>query len=100
MARQRAPMMAGGPRGIRPRMPNGMQNVQNRPQQPGGMVKRTPEQIQALQAKRKRMDVLLPNKNEDPDCQVVALLPKNTDDGLPQIQSIQVHTYCKLSTQC
>lgn len=82
-------MMAGAPRGMRPRMPNGMQNMGSRLQQPG-MAKRTPEQVQALQAKRKRMDVLLPNKNEDSDCQVVALLPKNADDGLPQIQSIQV----------
>lgn len=91
MHRQRTPMvrprtiMPAGARGPRPRMnapaPSG-QNVGPR------MVKRSPEQIQALQAKRKRMDVLVPDKHDDADCEVIAVQPKNT--GLPQIQSIQV----------
>ncbi|XP_018561778.1 bromodomain-containing protein 4-like isoform X2 [Anoplophora glabripennis] len=89
MARQRPPMMR--PRGagmtavrsIRPRMgtpQNGM-----RQQQP---VKRTPEQVQALQAKKKKFDLLTPDKDDD-DCQVICMQPKNTDGGLPQIESVQ-----------
>jgi hypothetical protein len=90
MARQRAPMVrprGGGMtavRSIRPRMPMN-QNGQIRQQ----AVKRTPEQIQALQAKKKRFDVLTPDK-DDEDCQVICMQPKNTDGGLPQIQSVQV----------
>jgi hypothetical protein len=89
MARQRAPMVrprGGGMtavRSIRPRMPMN-QNGQIRQQ----AVKRTPEQIQALQAKKKRFDVLTPDK-DDEDCQVICMQPKNTDGGLPQIQSVQ-----------
>lgn len=90
--RPRAPMT--NIRGPRPRMPmpNSVQQAQNPQQQ--RMVKRTAEQIQALQ-KRKRVDVLLPDKNEDPDCQVVCMQPKNT--GLPQIQSVQVRNRIKES---
>ncbi|RZC37745.1 uncharacterized protein BDFB_003575 [Asbolus verrucosus] len=88
MVRQRAPMVRprGGMtavRSIRPRMPLN-QNGQIRPQQ----VKRTPEQMQTLQAKKKRFDVLTPDK-DDEDCQVICMQPKNTDGGLPQIQSVQ-----------
>lgn len=71
-------------RSVRPRMPVN-QNGQLR--QP--LVKRTPEQIQALQAKKKRLDVLTPDK-DDEDCQVICMQPKNTDGGLPQISSVQV----------
>ncbi|XP_063907981.1 protein piccolo-like isoform X1 [Zophobas morio] len=89
MPRQRAPMVrprGGGMtavRSVRPRMPVN-QNGQLR--QP--LVKRTPEQIQALQAKKKRLDVLTPDK-DDEDCQVICMQPKNTDGGLPQISSVQ-----------
>lgn len=90
MARQRAPMMR--PRGagmtavrsIRPRMGTPQNGL--RQQQP---VKRTPEQIQALQAKKKKFDLLAPDKDDD-DCQVICMQPKNTDGGLPQIESVQV----------
>lgn len=95
--RQRAPVprprggMVGVRAPMRPRM-QGANNAsamhaQNNPQR---LIKRSPEQIQALQAKRKKMDVLVPDKNDDPDCQVICTQPKNTDGGLPQIQSVQV----------
>lgn len=88
--RQRAPMVrprGGGMtavRSARPRMP---MNQNGNVRQP--TVKRSPEQIQALQAKKKRFDVLTPDK-DDEDCQVICMQPKNTDGGLPQIQSVQV----------
>ncbi|KAK9737118.1 FKBP-type peptidyl-prolyl cis-trans isomerase [Popillia japonica] len=92
MPRQRAPMVRprGAPpvavRGPRPRMsPPNTPNGQN--QQGPRMIKRSPEQIAALQAKRKRMDVFVPDKHDDADCEVIAVQPKNT--GLPQIQSVQ-----------
>lgn len=103
-ARQRAPMMRprGGMaiRSPRPRMtvPQNGQMMQNSPGQKV-VVKRTAEQIQAMQIKRKRMDLLVPDKHDDADCQVIAVQPKNT--GLPQIQSIQVrfpHTLNKIKT--
>lgn len=82
--RPRVPMT--NVRGPRPRMPvANAQPVQNSQQR---MVKRNAEQMPPLQSKRKKVDVLLPDKNEDPDCQVVCTQPKNT--GLPQIQSVQV----------
>lgn len=93
ITRQRAPMMRprGGMavRGPRPRMsaPQNGQMMQNSQGQKV-VVKRTAEQIQAMQIKRKRMDLLVPDKHDDADCQVIAVQPKNT--GLPQIQSIQV----------
>lgn len=96
--RQRAPMPRprGGMVGVRAPMRPRMQAPQNASQmQPQNNqqrpVKRTPEQIQALQAKRKKMDILVPDKNDDPDCQVICTQPKNTDGGLPQIQSVQVN---------
>lgn len=52
------------------------------------LVKRHPEQMHNLHAKRKRMDILMPNKNDDADCQLISVQPKNS--GLPQIQSVQV----------
>ncbi|KYB26844.1 titin isoform X1 [Tribolium castaneum] len=88
MVRQRAPMVrprGGGMtavRSIRPRMPVQNGHVRHPP------VKRTQEQIQALQAKKKRLDVLTPDK-DDEDCQVICMQPKNTDGGLPQIESVQ-----------
>lgn len=78
-------------RGPRPRMPIASAHQQQNNQQ--RMVKRSADQIQALQAKRKKVDVLLPDKNEDPDCQVVCTQPKNT--GLPQIQSVQVCVFIR-----
>lgn len=91
MPRQRAPMIR--PRGagmtavrsIRPRMATPQNGL--RPQQ--SPVKRTPEQMQALQAKKKKFDLLTPDKDDD-DCQVICMQPKNTDGGLPQIESVQV----------
>lgn len=93
MPRQRAPMVrsrAPGPggvsalRSVRPRMPSSPNGVrsQNSP------VKRTPEQMQQIQAKKKRFDLLTPDKDDD-DCQVICMQPKNTDGGLPQIESVQ-----------
>ncbi|KAG5879531.1 hypothetical protein JTB14_029896 [Gonioctena quinquepunctata] len=91
LTRQRAPMMR--PRGatgmtavrtVRPRMPNAPNGMRSQ-QSP---VKRTPEQIQQLQAKKKRFDMLTPDKDDD-DCQVICMQPKNTDGGLPQIESVQ-----------
>ncbi|XP_017773618.1 PREDICTED: altered inheritance of mitochondria protein 3-like isoform X2 [Nicrophorus vespilloides] len=90
--RQRAPMSRGrggglmpGIRGPRARMPlpNGAVMTQNGPR----MMKRSPDIVQNMQAKRKKIDVLVPDKHDDADCQVIAVQPKNT--GLPQIQSIQ-----------
>ncbi|CAH0551198.1 unnamed protein product [Brassicogethes aeneus] len=92
--RQRAPMMRPrgaapigpqGPRGVRPRM-GVPQNGQVRPH--NSPVKRTPEQMAQLQAKKKRLDLLTPDKDDD-DCQVISIQPKNTDGGLPQIESVQ-----------
>ncbi|XP_045461294.1 AT-rich interactive domain-containing protein 1A-like isoform X2 [Harmonia axyridis] len=92
-SRQRAPMTRprGGQmstlRGVRPRFPNGPTNTQYRN---GGPMKRPPDQIkqeQNIQAKKKRFDVLTPDK-DDEDCQVICMQPKNTD-GLPQIESVQ-----------
>lgn len=38
-------------------------------------------------AKQRRMDVLLPDRNEDADCHVIAQQKRN--DGVPVIQNIQ-----------
>lgn len=38
-------------------------------------------------AKQRRMDVLLPDRNEDADCHVIAQQKRN--DGLPVIQNVQ-----------
>ncbi|KAL3287765.1 hypothetical protein HHI36_002227 [Cryptolaemus montrouzieri] len=91
--RQRAPLTrprGAGPmtavRSVRPRMPNGPTNTQFRP----SPIKRSPEQIkqeQNVHIKKKRFDVLTPDKDDD-DCQVICMQPKNTD-GLPQIESVQ-----------
>lgn len=81
-----------GLRGVRPRLPNGPMNNQFRG---AGPVKRPTEQIkqeQQIQTKKKRFDLLTPDKDDD-DCQVICMQPKNTD-GLPQIESVQVS--CKL----
>ncbi|KRT84692.1 zinc finger protein [Oryctes borbonicus] len=92
MPRQRAPMIR--PRGAPPITVRGQRPRMSPPSTPGGqnqqgprMIKRSPEQMQALQAKRKRMDVFVPDKHDDADCEVIAVQPKNT--GLPQIQSVQ-----------
>lgn len=45
--------------------------------------------MQQMQAKKKRFDMLTPDKDDD-DCQVICMQPKNTDGGLPQIESVQV----------
>lgn len=37
--------------------------------------------------KQRRMDVLLPDRNEDPDCHVIAQQKRN--DGVPVIQNVQ-----------
>lgn len=95
--RARAPLVR--PRGagmtavrtVRPRMPNAPNGV--RPQT--SPVKRTPEQIQQMQAKKKKFDLLTPDKDDD-DCQVICMQPKNTDGGLPQIESVQVLGIFKL----
>lgn len=92
MARQRAPMVrprvpgAGmtAVRTVRPRMTNPPNGV--RPQ--NSPVKRTPDQTQQIQAKKKKFDLLTPDKDDD-DCQVICMQPKNTDGGLPQIESVQ-----------
>lgn len=92
MARQRAPMVrprvpgAGmtAVRTVRPRMPNPPNGI--RPQ--SSPVKRAPEQNQQMQAKKKKFDLLTPDKDDD-DCQVICMQPKNTDGGLPQIESVQ-----------
>lgn len=93
--RHRAPMQRPmGIRGPRPKMLNSMnpqnnQMVQNSQGQKV-IMKRASDQLQNIAAKRKRMDLLMPDKNDDADCQVIAMQPKNT--GLPQIQSVQVIT--------
>lgn len=73
--------------GIRPRMP-GPPNGVRQQQSP---VKRSPEQIQQMQAKKKKFDLLAPDKDDD-DCQVICMQPKNTD-GLPQIESVSVSVH-------
>lgn len=90
--RPRAPMVrprgAGGPpirSALRPRM--GAPQNGPRPTNQASPVKRTPEQNNAL-SKRKKLDVLTPDKDDD-DCQVICMQPKNTDGGLPQIESVQ-----------
>jgi len=40
-----------------------------------------------VSAKQRRMDVLLPDRNEDADCHVIAQQKRN--DGLPVIQNVQ-----------
>ncbi|XP_044745399.1 transcription factor SFL2-like [Coccinella septempunctata] len=91
--RQRAPMPRprGGPmsgmRGVRPRMPNGPTNTQFRNANPMKRPQDAIKQEQNMQAKKKRFDVLTPDKDDD-DCQVICMQPKNTD-GLPQIESVQ-----------
>lgn len=53
------------------------------------LVKRPSDQMHGShQPKRKRMDILMPNKNDDADCQLISVQPKNS--GLPQIQNVQV----------
>nr|XP_023013926.1 activating signal cointegrator 1 complex subunit 2 homolog [Leptinotarsa decemlineata] len=91
LTRQRAPMMRPRSgvgmtalRTVRPRMPNAPNGIRQQP----SPVKRTPEQMQQLQAKKKRFDMLTPDKDDD-DCQVICMQPKNTDGGLPQIESVQ-----------
>lgn len=92
MARHRAPMVrprapgvgVSAVRTVRPRMPNPPNGI--RPQ--NSPVKRTPEQTQQMQAKKKKFDLLTPDKDDD-DCQVICMQPKNTDGGLPQIESVQ-----------
>lgn len=69
---------------MRPRM-NGPQNM--RPGNQASPIKRDPGGG-ALQAKRRKVDVLTPSDKDDDDCQVICMQPKNT--GLPQIESIQV----------
>lgn len=73
--------------------------AQNNAQGQQRIIKRTPEQVQNMQAKKKRMDVLVPDKNDDADCQVIAVQPKNTDGGLPQIQSVQVSEISNLDNE-
>lgn len=45
------------------------------------------QQMQMQAAKLRRMDVLLPDRNEDADCHVIAQQKRN--DGLPVIQNVQ-----------
>ncbi|VEN35321.1 unnamed protein product [Callosobruchus maculatus] len=101
MARQRAPMgvrpRMGGPggpggmvrpgAGVRPRGPTPANGIRPTGQSP---VKRPPQpNSQAdMQNKKKRFDLLTPDK-DDEDCQVICMQPKNTDGGLPQIESVQ-----------
>lgn len=91
VTRPRAPMVR--PRGatgmtavrsVRPRM----STPQNGVRPLTSPVKRNPEQMQQMQAKKKRFDMLTPDKDDD-DCQVICMQPKNTDGGLPQIESVQ-----------
>ncbi|XP_072387679.1 uncharacterized protein [Diabrotica undecimpunctata] len=70
-------------RSVRPRMTTPQNNI--RPQ--NSPVKRTPEQAQQMQTKKKKFDLLTPDKDDD-DCQVICMQPKNTDGGLPQIESV------------
>lgn len=72
-------------RSVRPRM----STPQNGVRPLTSPVKRNPEQMQQMQAKKKRFDMLTPDKDDD-DCQVICMQPKNTDGGLPQIESVQV----------
>ncbi|XP_028140071.2 cell surface glycoprotein 1-like isoform X1 [Diabrotica virgifera virgifera] len=90
VSRPRAPMVrprsATGMtavRSVRPRMATPQNNI--RPQ--NSPVKRTPEQSQQMQTKKKKFDLLTPDKDDD-DCQVICMQPKNTDGGLPQIESV------------
>ena len=46
-----------------------------------------PQQSQQPVGKQRRMDVLLPDRNEDADCHVIAQQKRN--DGLPVIQNVQ-----------
>ncbi|XP_030756584.1 uncharacterized protein LOC115882556 isoform X1 [Sitophilus oryzae] len=89
MARPRAPMMrprgGGQPMrgGVRPRMGAPQNGI--RPQ--SSPVKRNPDQNSSI-VKRKKLDVLSPSDKDDDDCQVICMQPKNTDGGLPQIESV------------
>ncbi|XP_057653610.1 uncharacterized protein LOC130892283 isoform X6 [Diorhabda carinulata] len=84
MVRPRSATGMTAVRSVRPRMATPQNGV--RPQVTP--VKRTPEQAQQLQAKKKKFDLLTPDKDDD-DCQVICMQPKNTDGGLPQIESVQ-----------
>lgn len=46
--------------------------------------------------KQRRMDVLLPDRNEDADCHVIAQQKRN--DGLPVIQNVQGGASIQTST--
>ncbi|XP_076269033.1 uncharacterized protein LOC143201699 isoform X1 [Rhynchophorus ferrugineus] len=93
MPRPRGPMVR--PRGagvqpmrgqVRPRMGGPQNGI--RPNGQAMNVKRNPDQANAM-AKRKKLDVLTPSDKDDDDCQVICMQPKNTDGGLPQIESVQ-----------
>ena len=45
------------------------------------------QQNNAAASKQRRMDVLLPDRNEDADCHVIAQQKRN--DGVPVIQNVQ-----------
>ncbi|XP_070526711.1 uncharacterized protein [Cardiocondyla obscurior] len=69
-----------------PRLPQGTGPV------PRQRMKRPMQQTMQQQnnntsAKQRRMDVLLPDRNEDADCHVIAQQKRN--DGLPVIQNVQ-----------
>lgn len=92
-ARPRAPMVRPRAAGVqavrgqvRPRMAGPQNGVKTGNQT--SPLKRSPDQNNAMQAKRKKLDVLTPDKDDD-DCQVICMQPKNTDGGLPQIESVQ-----------
>jgi len=50
-------------------------------------LQQTIQQQNNTSTKQRRMDVLLPDRNEDADCHVIAQQKRN--DGLPVIQNVQ-----------
>ncbi|CAL1687882.1 unnamed protein product [Lasius platythorax] len=68
-----------------PRLPQTASVPRQRMKRPMQQSMQVPPQNNAV--KQRRMDVLLPDRNEDADCHVIAQQKRN--DGLPVIQNVQ-----------
>ncbi|XP_051166457.1 histone acetyltransferase KAT6A-like isoform X3 [Leptopilina boulardi] len=85
MPRSRYSSIVQTPRGPRIPPPQAMprQRLKRPMQQPVQMQQPNNANVN----KQRRMDVLLPDRNEDPDCHVIAQQKRN--DGVPVIQNVQ-----------
>lgn len=69
-----------------PRLPQSGSSVRQRMKRPMQQALQVQQQNNSAM-KQRRMDVLLPDRNEDADCHVIAQQKRN--DGLPVIQNVQ-----------